>query len=108
MEHGLEILHLSSHRGVEDIEADEAVSRKHGIPDGQVFFRQNGEQYKDVAERVLPHVLIEDDCESIGREEEMAYPHIRQELKVKIKSIVVKEFGGIDRLPDEVAELVRY
>ena len=66
---------------------------------------QNGEAYKDVAERVMPDILIEDDCESIGGEVEMTYPHIREDLKPKIKSIVVKEFQGIDHLPDLLAEL---
>jgi hypothetical protein len=58
-----------------------------------------------VAERTLPDILIEDDCECIGGESEMTYPHIRQELKSMIKSIVVKEFSGIDHLPDALSEL---
>lgn len=51
------------------------------------------------------HVLIEDDCESIGGGPEMTYPHIRPEIKSQIKSIPVKEFGGIDHLPDELEKL---
>ena len=51
-----------------------------------------GEEYKDVAERVMPDVLIEDDCESIGGEIEMSYPHIKDELRARIRSVVVKEF----------------
>lgn len=47
---------------------------------------------------MIPDILIEDDCESIGGEKEMVYPHIKDELKSKIKSIVVKEFEGIDHL----------
>jgi hypothetical protein len=74
----------------------------------QVFFPYSDEQYHDVAERVLPDVLIEDDCESIGGEKEMTYPHIKPELKAKIKSIVVKEFGGIDHLPDDTSALMSY
>lgn len=50
----------------------------------------------------MPDVLIEDDCESIGGEKEMVYPHIKPELRTKIKSIVVEEFEGIDHLPDEI------
>jgi hypothetical protein len=105
---GAKIVYLSSHRKHEDIEKDKLVLQKHGFPDGQVFSRQQEEQYKDVAERVLPDILIEDDCESIGGEKEMTYPHINPGLKVKIKSIVVKEFGGIDHLPDDVAALLRH
>jgi len=54
----------------------------------------------------MPDILIEDDCESIGGESEMIYPHIREDLKQKIKSIVVKEFQGIDHLPDSLTALI--
>ena len=56
----------------------------------------------------MPDVLIEDDCESIGGEKEMGYPHIKPELKRKMKSIVIKEFGGIDHLSDSIYELMKY
>lgn len=105
---GAEIVYLSSHKSVEDVEIDRAVLRNHAFPDGQVFFRHSGEQYNDVAERVLPDILIEDDCESIGGEREMTYPHIKSELKAKIKSVVVKEFGGIDHFPDDISALKHY
>ena len=49
--------------------------------------------------------LIEDDCESIGGEIEMTYPYIKPELKNKIKSVVIKEFSGIDNLPNNIQEL---
>jgi hypothetical protein len=105
---GAEIVYLSSHKNVEDVEKDKLVLRNYGFPDGQVFFRQAGERYNDVAESLLPDILIEDDCESIGGEKEMTFPHIKAELMVKIKSIVVKEFGGIDSLPDDISALVNY
>lgn len=38
----------------------------------------------------------------------MTYPHIREDLKPKIKSIVVKEFQGIDHLPENLALLLKY
>lgn len=103
---GAEILYLSSHRKVEDVEKDEAVLQNNGFPDGRIFFRHANERYSELAESALPDILIEDDCESIGGEGEMTYPHIEPELKAKIKSIVVKEFGGIDHLPDEVSALM--
>ncbi|MBU1868283.1 hypothetical protein KJ608_02360 [Patescibacteria group bacterium] len=53
----------------------------------------------------MPDILVEDDCESIGGEQEMTYTHIRPSLKEKIKSAVVKEFNGIDHLPDSIQEL---
>ena len=105
---GAEIVYLSSHKRVEDVEKDKGVLRNHSFPNGQVLFRSRDEQYNDVAERALPDILIEDDCESIGGEKEMTYPHIKPEPKARIKSIVVKEFGGIDHLPDNLTELIRY
>jgi len=36
----------------------------------------------------------------------MTYPRIKSELKMRIKSIVFREFGGIDHLPDDVSDLL--
>jgi len=33
----------------------------------------------------------------------MTITHVKPEIKKKIKSISVKEFGGIDYLPDEIS-----
>lgn len=104
-EQGTEIVYLSSHRKAEDVEKDRLILRRFSFPDGQILFRQAGETYAVVAERAMPDVLIEDDCESIGGETEMTYPHIPQGAKAKIRSIVVKEFGGMDHLPDDVNAL---
>lgn len=105
---GAEIFYLSSHRDIKDVEKDKLVLDKHNFPKGQLLFRKQGEEYKGIAEKIIPNVLIEDDCESIGGEAEMVYPHIRPELKTKIKSIVVKEFEGVDRLPDSAVDLLNY
>jgi len=105
---GAEIVYLSSHKKDEDVEKDKIVLRYYGFPDGQVFFRHRGERYNEIAERFLPDILIEDDCESIGGEKNMTYPHVKPELKVRIKSVVVKEFGGIDHLPDDISALRKY
>ena len=102
---GAEIVYLSSHRKAEDVEKDRHVLRKYGFPGDEIFFRQPGETYASVAERIMPDVLVEDDCESIGGQPEMTYPHIRQDARAKIKSVIIKEFGGIDQLPDDVHEL---
>lgn len=105
---GAEIIYLSSHENSDEVEKDKFVLRKYGFPKGEVFFRQKGEEYKDVAERIKPDIIIEDDCESIGGEIEMTYPHIKPELKAKIRLIVVKEFEGIDHLPNNLEELQRF
>jgi hypothetical protein len=106
---GARIGYLSSHRNAEDLAEDKFVLKKYAFPDGQIFYRRNREKYKNVVERIrpLPDVIVEDDCESIGGEIEMVYPNLKPELKTRIKSIVVKEFDGIDDTPDEISELVR-
>ena len=102
---GAEIIYLSSHRNPVNVEKDRDVLNRFGFPPGEVLFRHEHQAYEDVAESVLPDVLIEDDCESIGGEGEMVYPHIAPALQQKITSIVVREFEGIDHLPDTVADL---
>lgn len=87
---GVEICYLSSHEAVGDIKQDKFVLDKYNFSKGKIYWRQNGEQYKNVAEP------------------EMTYPHIREDLKPKIKSIVVKEFQGIDHLPENLALLLKY
>ena len=107
-EQGAEIIYLSSHESKEDVEKDKLVLKKFKFPPGEILYRKKGEQYKDIAERIMPDVLIEDDCESIGGKEEMTITHVKPELKKKIKSIVVKEFNGIDNLPDKISDLLKY
>ena len=104
---GAEIQYLTSRRSLDEVEKVREVLRLYDFPQGQLFFRLEGEEYKDTAERAFPDVLIEDDCESIGGEVEMTYPHIRPEIKTRIVSIVVREFGGIDHLPEELSDLIR-
>ena len=104
---GAKICYLSSHRNARDVERDKSVLKKYAFPDGQILYRQNREEYKDVVERIqpLPDVIVEDDCESIGGEVEMVYPNLKPKSKDRIKSIVIKEFEGIDYLPDRISEL---
>ena len=51
-------------------------------------------------------MLIEDDCESIGGEEEMTITHVRAEIRSSIRSIRLREFEGVDHLPDSLEELI--
>jgi hypothetical protein len=102
---GAEISYLTSRLKPGEISQVRQVLRDYNFPEGQLLFRQPGEAYRDVAERILPDILVEDDCESIGGEIEMTYPGIQTELKRRIKPVVVKEFGGIDHLPDRILDL---
>jgi len=100
-----EILYLSSHTVEADVEKDGGVLRKYNFPEGQLLYRKDGESYKNIVERIMPDVLIEDDCESIGGEKEMAITFVRPDIKAGIKLIVTKEFQGIDHLPDDIKVL---
>ncbi len=102
---GAEICYLTSRRTVDEVGDVQGVLIRHGFPAGELFFRLTGETYGQVAERIAPDVLIEDDCESIGGEQEMTYPQISPDARRRITPIVVKEFGGIDHLPDDLAML---
>ncbi|MBI4174564.1 MAG: hypothetical protein HY517_02875 [Candidatus Aenigmarchaeota archaeon] len=104
---GASIIYLSSHEKIPDVRKDKAVLKKYGFPSGRTVFRKKGIDYKDIAERIMPDILIEDDCESIGGTEEMTITKVKPSIKKRIKSIVVKEFAGIDRLPDDVNKLHR-
>jgi hypothetical protein len=105
---GATIVYLTSRRKTEEIHIIQDILRKYQFPEGELLFRREGEEYRDVAEKALPNIIVEDDCESIGGEEEMTYPGIKPDLKATVKSIVVKEFGGIDHLPNDVAELAEH
>ena len=106
-EQGAWIDYLSSHRDPSDVSADSAVISRHRLPDGRVLYRGPGESYGDVLARELPDLLIEDDCESIGRSE-MAHPQLPAELRARIKSVVVPEFAGFAGLPASLEELLAY
>ena len=98
---GNEIIYLTSRTKPEEVSAIQNVLNKYQFPQGGLLFRKSGQEYKDLAEQVKPDILIEDDCESIGGAEEMTITHINPVIKQQIKSIPVKEFGGIDNLPDK-------
>ncbi|MFX1324673.1 MAG: hypothetical protein ACFE8N_06940, partial [Promethearchaeota archaeon] len=89
----------------ENVKNDEFVLKKYNFPEGTIFYRQNEEDWNLQIEKAKPDIIIEDDCESIGGKFQMTFPNLRPELQSKITSIVIKEFGGIDHLPDNVSEL---
>jgi len=105
---GAEINYLTSRMKSEEVETIKQVFKRFYFPDGQLFFRRKSQQYQDIAEEIVPDILIEDDCESIGGAKEMTITHLKPEIKARIKSIPVKEFGGIDHLPDDVTALKSY
>jgi hypothetical protein len=103
---GAEIYYLTSRRLQPEIMDIFFVLNKYNFPDiHNLLFRKGDQEYKDVAEELMPDILIEDDCESIGGEKEMTYPNISLGVKDMIKSVVVKEFQGINHLSDDYLDL---
>lgn len=102
---GAEILYLTSRKKPKEIEQIQNILNKFKFPDGQFLFRRKNEEYKDVAERIIPDILVEDDCESIGGIDEMTITHVKPEIKKKIRSVPIKEFSGIDHLSDKISDL---
>lgn len=104
---GAIIYYLTSRRTKEEIEDINNVLKKFNFPDFQnLLFRKEKEDYKDVAQNLMPDIFIEDDCESIGGTDEMTSTHFDPEAKSKIHTIVIKEFQGIDHLPNDINELI--
>jgi hypothetical protein len=94
--------------GKEGLKAYQEILDRYSFPKGNIYHRQKGENYAQIAERIMPDILIEDDCESIGGIKEMTITFIQPEIKRQIKSIAIKEFGGIDHLPNDLSELLNY
>ncbi len=100
-----EIFYLTSRKKPKEISQIQKVLQNYRFPKGKLLHRKENEEYSNVAEKVNPDILIEDDCESIGGTDEMTITHIKPKIKKKIKSIPVKEFGGIDHLSDNLEDL---
>lgn len=108
VDQGLEILYLTSRTQIFEIDQITEVLKKNNFPTGVIVFRQNKETYKNVVERIIPDLLVEDDCESIGGKDKLSITHVKSEIKQKIKSIIIKEFNGIDHLPNNINSLLEY
>jgi hypothetical protein len=103
---GCSVLYLTSRTEPDEVEDIGHVLRRHDFPCGVLLFRREGEEYKDVVERVTPDVLIEDDCESIGGVSEMAITLVEPGIRRRISSIPVMEFDGVDHPPDDLGQLM--
>ncbi|MBI1934626.1 hypothetical protein HY464_01895 [Candidatus Peregrinibacteria bacterium] len=103
---GAKISYLSSRTDSNDLRKDRLILERYKFPQGDIFYRRSGEKYEDVVEQVMPEIFVEDNCESIGGEKEMASPHVSPDAKKRIRIHVVPEFDGIDHLPDKISELL--
>lgn len=64
----------------------------------EILCRDKKERYSDLVEKVMPDILIEDDCKSIGGEKQCCITNVKENIKRNIKSIIVEEFKGIDNI----------
>lgn len=103
---GAQIIYLTSRKKKSQIAAIATILKKYEFASGILLYREGKEQYKDIIENVKPDVLIEDDCKSIGGARQMCITYVTPDIKNRIKSIIVKEFNGIDHLPSELADLL--
>ncbi len=105
---GAEIVYLSSRRKKSLMEKTRDKLIDHGFPGTYIHYRSKNEKYRDVVETVRPDVLIEDDCRSLGGAWQTAINKVDKRIKENITSIIVREFKGIDHLPDDPAQLIGY
>jgi len=101
---GAEIVYCTSRKNQQAVEIANLI-KQFGFVGTRLYFRDEKQKYKDIVEDAKPNILIEDDCKSIGGSWQMCITHIDQQFKEKIKSIIVKEFRGIDHLPTNLSEL---
>ena len=99
-----EILYCTSRKGKQAEEIAQLLMQ-YGFAGSKLYFREGKQKYKDIIESVQPDILIEDDCRSIGGIWQMCITHVAPQIKNTIKSIIVKEFKGIDHLSSSVQNL---
>lgn len=101
-EQGAEIVYLTSRKNHISVEQIKKILIENEFAGSFLYYRTDQEKYKDIVAQIHPRVLIEDNCRSIGGTWQMCITHIEKSLKNEIISVVVKEFDGIDYLPDSL------
>jgi quercetin dioxygenase-like cupin family protein len=102
-DNGAKIAYLSPYKTSDKNEQTKEVLKKFGFPEGELFFRQRKDEYMDVIKKIKPDIMIDDNCASISYFDTIE-PKIEETMKTK--PITVKEFGGLEQLPDDPKELV--
>ena len=70
----------------------------YGMKYTEILCRKKGEIYSEIVEAIKPDVLIEDDCRSIGGQEQWCITNVNEDVKSHIQSIIVPEYMGIDSI----------
>lgn len=103
---GADMAYLTSRKKKKQVTAIAKILERYNFAPGILISRgDNNIKYKDIVESYKPDILIEDDCRSIGGKWQMCITHVKPEIKKSIKSIVVREFKGIDHLPKMAIDL---
>ena len=106
VEQSAEIVYCTSRKNLKEVNEVKDIFMKYNFMGSRLYYREKDQEYKDLVELVLPHILIEDDCRSIGGKNQMCITHVDAAVKDKIKSIPVREFEGIDDLPLSLTDLL--
>ena len=94
-EEGYEVIYLTSLKGRRAMKMAQHLDEL-GFTGSMVGYRQKNQDYATLIKEELPDILIEDNCLSVGGEQNMCYNLLSDEPKKEIKHIVVEEFKGID------------
>lgn len=105
---GAEIMYLTSRKKAKHVQEIKEILLINHFSGQYLYYREKGQKYKDIVELAIPDILIEDDCRSIGGKWQISITYVKPEVKNKVKSIIVKEFKGIDYLPTLLSELLKF
>lgn len=103
-EQGAEIIYCTSRKG-KQVPLIVDVLKRNNYCGTKLYYREKGLTYSQIVEEVMPDILIEDDCRSIGGKEQMCIFHVSEECRDRIHSIPIEEFKGIDHLPVLISAL---
>lgn len=104
-EEGVEIVYCTSRKKEKQVKEIADLLKKYHFFGTKLYYREEKQKYKDIVQTVMPDFLVEDDCKSIGGSWQMCITYVEPSIKSRIKSIVIKEFKGIDHLPKQVSRL---
>lgn len=101
---GAEIVYCTSRKNRQAQEIA-CLLQQFGFVGTRLYYRDKKQKYKDIVESVMPDILIEDDCRSIGGSWQMCITNVEPRKKEHIESVAVKEFKGIDHLPTDFSKI---
>lgn len=102
---GAEIIYCTSRSSKRQVNQIVSLLKDYHFSGTKLYYREPKQKYHEIVELVMPNILIEDDCKSIGGQSQMCIAYVAPSIKNKIKSIAVKEFGGIDHLPNSISDM---